>query len=323
MVQKETIGNIEKFILKNDDFQAEFISFGARMTRLSFKGTDVLLGYDNAEDYLTDTLFIGSTVGRFAGRIGNTSLSLNAKSIQLDRNENGTTCHHGGYNAFDKKFWISSVVNENTISFSRTAIDGEGGFPGNLEVSVQYTLLQNGIEVKHTAKCDQDTIVNLTNHAYFNLNGFDDPDSRELFLHLPADYYLPLNEKLIPTGEIANVSGTDFDFTSEKRIGMDLDHYFVYRHEEGVRYGGSLFSDKSGIRMDIETNQPGIQIYTCGAFEAKKGKGGIPLHLHQGIALETQGFPDSPNHSNFPSSILKACEVYSSKTRFLFTATKP
>ncbi len=319
MVTKEKIGNIEKFTITNKTFTAEFLSFGARITKLVFQGIDVLLGYDEPEDYLSDTLFIGATVGRFAGRIGNTELTLNNKIVHLDQNENGTTCHHGGFNAFDKRNWSSTIISDHSIKFTRISVDGEGGFPGNAEISVQYTLLDNGIEIDHTAKCDQDTLFNLANHAYFNLSGFDDPDAREMFLTLPAKNYLPLNDKLIPTGEIASVKGTKFDFIQDRKIATDLDHYFLYEKEDGMRFGGSLSSTKTGIRMDIETNQPGIQIYTCGVFEADKGKGGIPLHLNQGIALETQGFPDSPNHENFPSTTIYKNQIYNAKTRFYFS----
>ena len=321
MVTKETIGKIEKYSIQNKNIQAEFISFGARMTKLVFNGTDVLLGYDNAEDYLNDTLFIGATVGRFAGRIGKTDLTLKGSCFQLDKNENGTTCHHGGYNAFDKKFWKGTILSDNAISFTRISSDGEGGFPGNLKITVRYTLLENGVEIHHEAKTDQDTIVNLANHAYFNLAGFHNADARDMELTLSSDHYLPLNEKLIPTGEIKETKGTSFDFTRKRKIGVDLDHYFIFNsfngHQQNV---ATLYSPLSKIRMDILTNQPGVQIYSCGAFEADKGKGGIPLHLNQGLALETQGFPDNPNHNNFPDTILRTNETYISTTSFLFKA---
>jgi len=320
MVKIETIGNIETYTVKNGNIEAEFISYGARMTKLIYNGIDVLLGYDKIEDYLSDTLFIGATVGRFAGRIGSTELILNGKEIHLDRNENGTTCHHGGYNAYDKRFWSGQVISENSVCFTRTGTSGEGGFPGNLEISVYYTVLENGVEISHSAKTDEATFVNLANHAYFNLSGYQDPDAREMHLLLPSDHYLALNEKLIPTGTIEKSAGTKFDFSKFKKIQTDLDHYFIYREENGIRYGGSLYSDITKILMKIETDQPGIQIYTCGAFEADRGKGGIPLHLNQGIALETQGFPDSPNHPSFPSCIITPETPYRSTTRFIFSA---
>lgn len=319
MVTKKTIDKIETYTIENEGVQAQFLSFGARMTSLVFNGVDVLLGYDEPSDYLCDTLFIGATVGRFAGRIGKTDLNLNGNAFQLDQNENGTTCHHGGYNAFDKRFWNSRIASENSVSFSRISADGEGGFPGNLEISVHYTLLENGIEIRHEAKTDRNTIVNLANHAYFNLAGFDHPDAREMMLTLSAEHYLPLDQKLIPTGKIKKTKGTSFDFIQRRRIDVDLDHYFIFNHRENQpRVVGSLYSPLSKIRMDIITNQPGVQIYTCGAFEADKGKGGIPLHLNQGIALETQGFPDNPNHPNFPSTVLSPGETYVSTTKFLF-----
>lgn len=319
MIHKETVNKIEKYQISNENVQAEFISFGARMTKLVFNGIDVLLGYDDATDYLSDTLFIGATVGRFAGRIGKTDISLNGKNIFLDQNENNTTCHHGGYNAFDKKYWFGEILSDRAIAFSRVSANGEGGFPGNLSISVHYTLLDNGVEIKHFATSDQDTIVNPANHAYFNLAGYAHPDAREMHLALSSDHYLPLNEKLIPTGEIRNSRETDFDFRLQRRIGIDLDNYFIFNDScKKIRKVGSLYSPVSGIRMEIMTDQPGVQIYTCGAFQSDKGKGGIPLHLNQGIALETQGYPDNPNHPNFPTTILKAGEQYVSTTRFLF-----
>lgn len=321
MVRKETFDSIEKFTIENKNIKAEFISFGARLTKLVFNGIDVLLGYDYPADYLTDTLFIGATVGRFAGRIGKTKLNLNGCDFQLDQNENETTCHHGGYNAFDKRFWNGCILSENAVSFSRTSLNGEGGFPGNLEVTVTYTLLENGIQIQHVAKTDQETIVNLANHAYFNLAGFDHPDAREMHLSLEADRYLPLNQKLIPTGEVVATIGTEFDFSKDRKIAVDLDHYFVFKnYDKNPQLIGTLHSPSTGIRMDIVTDQPGVQIYTCGAFSAEKGKGGIPLHFNQGIALETQGFPDNPNHPNFPKTYLLPEETYLSTTKFLFSA---
>ena len=320
MVRNETIDSIEKFTIENKIIKAEFISFGARMTKLVMNGIDVLLGYDNPEDYLTDTLFIGATVGRFAGRIGKTDLNLDGRDFQLHQNENETTCHHGGYNAFDKRFWNGCILSENAVSFSRTSLDGEGGFPGNLEVTVTFTLLENGIEIQHVAKTDQETIVNLANHAYFNLAGFDHNDAREMLLSLDADHYLPLSPKLIPTGEIKETNGTNFDFSKERKIKVDLDHYFIFKNfDKKPRFIGSLRSPSTGIKMDIVTDQPGVQIYTCGAFSAEKGKGGIPLHFNQGIALETQGYPDNPNHPNFPKTYLLPEDTYVSTTRFLFS----
>ena len=319
MIQKETIGEINKFTITGKQIQAEFISFGARMTKIIYNGIDVLLGYDDPADYLNDKLFIGATVGRFAGRIGNASLQINGNSVQLDQNENTTTCHHGGYRGFDKWIWESKVISENSVCFTRTSPDGEGGFPGNLSISVQYTLLDDGIEITHSAKTDQETIVNLTNHAYFNLSGYQNADARELFLQLNADNYLPLNEKLIPTGEIRSVESTSFNFKKEKKIQTDLDHFFIFSDETDFRRVGRLRSETTGICMDIATNQRGVQIYTCGAFEADHGKGGIPLHRNQGIALETQGYPDSPNHISFPTALLKPNETYVSKTRFIFS----
>jgi len=319
MVKTETFGEIQRYTVVNGNISAQFLSFGARMTKIVFNGTDVLLGYDRPEDYLEDTLFIGATVGRFAGRIGNTYLTLGGKQVQLDQNENGTTCHHGGYHAFDKRHWRGVVISDNSVAFSRISENGEGGFPGNLEITVQYTVLENGIEICHRAKTDRETVVNLANHAYFNLSGFDNPDAREQYLSLSSDYYLPLNEKLIPTGEISSVKDTSFDFSAEKKIETDLDHYFIFTKNDEARPCISLYSPVTGIRMNVDTNQPGVQIYTCGAFEADKGKGGIPLHKNQGIALETQGFPDNPNHTAFPDTVLKPTETYFNKTKFTFT----
>jgi len=315
---KDLLGS-KKYTLENGKMKAELYSYGARINTLSFDGTDILLGYDSLEEIKNSNVYTGCTVGRFANRIHRGRFILNGKEYQLDQNEKGRNHHHGGSRGFDRFEWDGKILNDNAVEFSRISPDGEMGYPGNLKVSVTYTLEESALLISFSAACDQDTPLNLTCHTYFNLDGYRGSDCREMILNLNANHYLEVDEDLIPTGKLLPVQTTEFDFTEPKRIARDYDHCFVFSPAKENETRGSLYSKKTKIKMNLETDLPSVHVYTCSSFLDTCGKGKIPLHLHQGVALETEFFPDSPNHENFPSCILKSGEMFQSFTRFSFT----
>ena len=312
-------GTSRAFCLENDLLKVTLISFGARITNLEFCGKDLVIGYDDLEGFQNSTVYPGAIIDRYANRIANGRFELNGKVYQLGKNENDVTNLHGGPIGFDMMEWDSTVESENSVSFSRISPDGEMGFPGTVRVKVTYTLEEDALKIDYDADTDADTFLSLTNHVYFNLDGYDGEDCRNMKLMLRAPWYLPVDDKLIPSGEIRSVSGTVFDFTEEKTIGTDFDHCFVLGMDRKYQNAGRLYSEKTGIAMEIETDMPSVQFYSSGFLSDTVGKGGIPLHLHQAVALETQLFPDSPNHDNFPSTLLKPGEKFKSTTRYRFS----
>ncbi len=318
MIKEFMFGTSRGFEIQNDALKVKLISYGARITELHFDGKDVTLGFDRLEDYKESNIYCGAVVGRFGNRIANGRFSLNGTEYQLPKNEKGITTLHGGTEGFDRFEWDGEILSDNAVRFSRLSRDGEMGFPGNLAVSVTYTLEKDGLCIAYFAKTDADTHVNLTNHAYFNLDGCFGEDCLKMTLQLDAPKYLPVDDKLIPTGEIADVAGTIFDRRDTRPIETDYDHCFVFGMKQEYKKVGTLYSPHSGIAMDIETDMPGLQCYTCSGTNEKAGKGGVPLHLHHAVALETQFFPDTPNHENFPSTLLQASAPFESITRYRF-----
>ena len=236
---------------------------------------------------------------------------------------------HGGFSGFDRKLWAAQVLSdggEPSVRFTCTAEDGEEGYPGRLETAVTFTVTAaNALTIRYEARTDAPTVLNLTNHAYFNLNGFDGPDVRDTVLQIEADRYMPVDDKLIPTGELAPVEGTPFDFRAAKAIGRDFspelqgyDHNFVLCGE-GFRRALTAVSPRTGIRMECWTDQPGVQLYTAGALEEETGKGGKPMGHFQAFCAETQHFPDTPNHPEYPSAVLRPGEVFRSVTEYRFS----
>ncbi len=318
MIRTTDFFDTKKYILENEKIKLELLSYGARIHKLYFGGIDVVLGFDTLEDYQKDKRFLGATVGRYANRIAGGEFMLGENKYTLSKNENGITTLHGGEFGFDRFEWDAKILDENSVCFERISPDGEMGFPGELEVSVTYTLSDSAVIITYTAKCDGDTVFNPTNHAYFNLGGLGGKDCREMILQLNAEHYLPIDENLIPTGEIKKVDGTEFDFQDARKIGVDFDHCFVLSDPKKENLAGFLYSEESGIKMNIETDLPGIQLYTCEHFTDPAGKENIPLHDHHGVALETQFSPNSPNCLDFPSPILKKGEEFQSITKYSF-----
>lgn len=291
--------------------------------------TDVVLGYDSLAEYEAGTAYLGATVGRFANRIGGARFSLNGKEYTLAKND-GDNCLHGGVRGFDRQVWDAAILGDCAIRFSRLSPDGEEAFPGNLEVSVAFTLeADNALTIEYDAVSDADTLCNLTNHSYFDLSGC--AKAMEQILCINAERYLELGAGTLPTGKAARVQGTAFDFRTPKPVGRD-----IAQDAEQLRLGGgydhnfclsgthaaSLFSAVTGIRMDVFTDMPGMQLYSANFLGAQIGKGGRPMGDRGSVALETQLWPDAMNHWGFPSPVLRKGERLHSMTSYRFCINK-
>ena len=319
---------------------AKLTEFGAILTELwvpDAKGhaTNVVLGFDNLDQYVKGHPFFGAVAGRYANRIASGKFTLDGREYTLAKN-NGPNHLHGGLKGFDKKIWKSRPLPATdksvAVEFSTTSPDGEEGYPGTLNVTVTYTLTADGeLRIDYTATTDKATPINLTNHSYFNLAGGGSILNH--LLMIDADRYTVPDPTLIPTGEIALVKGTAFDFREAKPIGRDIggvmegtkgyDHNFVLNGTGGKLSLCARATDpKSGRVMEVWTTEPGVQLY-CGNHlnGSVKGVGGINYPQHSGFCLETQHFPDSPNKSSFPSCILRPGETLKSSTTFRFSTT--
>ena len=310
------------------------ITYGATIQEILFNGQDVALGFDTLEGYLENTSFQGAMIGRYGNRIAKGLFTLNGTTYDVGCNEGGFGHLHGG-NGFHGRVWEAAVLNagdEPSVRFTYQSKDGEEGYPGNLSVAVDVTVTaENALRFRYEATTDKDTVVNLTNHTYFNLHGWQNGTIMDLNLQLAADEFTPVDARFIPTGEIRGVEGTPFDFRVAKPIGRDMDladeqlaicggydHNFVIGQNGVAKTFARVESEKSGIGMECVTDQPGVQIYVSNGLAEKSGKGGVALYKHQGICLETQHYPDSPNHPNFPSTTLKAGDTVVSETSYRF-----
>lgn len=324
---------VEQFTLVGKGgLSATFITYGAILTNLVFEGKDVVLGQTSLEDYFKCIGYIGTTVGRYANRIAGGLFSLNGTTYNVGCNEEGRGHLHGGVKGFDKYVWSILDLTENSAELQIVSPDGDMGYPGTMTLTVRFTVEDdNSLALTYRAVSDKDTVINPTNHTYFNLNGFDGGTVLDTELQINADSILPVDTLLIPTGDYLPVDGTPFDFRAAKPIGRDIaledeqlalgsgyDHNFCLGNTCEYRHAVSAYSPRSGIRMDCYTTEPGVQLYTGNCLESDCGKGG-PMVRHQGFCLETQHFPDSPNHPQFPSVVLKAGEVFESFTRYTFT----
>lgn len=326
-------------LTNNNGMEAEFIDYGASLVKLwvpdkNGKKADVVLGYDTVEEYEKTTTYYGGFIGRCANRIGKASFTLNGKSYELDKNDNGN-CLHGGINGYNNRMYEVETFEEEegpVIEFSRLSPDMEQGFPGNLDITVTYTLThENELVIEYLAVPDKDTPVNLTNHAYFNLSGHNSGTILNHKVRLDADSFTPTDDKLIPTGEIAKVEGTPMDFRTLKSLGQDIDrdyeplnfaggydhNYVLNTTKDEIKLIGELVDDASGRRMEIYTDLPGVQLY-AGNFIEGSAKGGGEYVKRAGVCFETQYFPDALHHDNFPDIVVKAGEEFDSTTIYRF-----
>jgi len=338
-----------KYVIRKDGFKMKLISekltnkngieitllnLGAALIGASVPGPDgvrkeLVLGFENNEEYFNDPFHFGSTPGRFAGRIGGSRFTLNGITYDLPPNE-GRNQLHGGENGFAKKLWDTERDNEH-VTFSYISQDGENGYPGNLSVRIVYSLNDdNELTIEYTATTDADTVLNLTNHAYFNLNG-DDGKIFDHTLWIESDAFIITSKENIPTGEIRKTAGSALDFSESKRLGdviaadeeaitnfKGIDSCFVLKGE-GLRKVAVLSDPASGRTLEVITDQPGLQIYSSQWIpENTSGRGGVIYGPFSGVCLEAQHFPDSPNRPEFPSTILRKGEVFKATIIYRF-----
>ncbi len=332
---------VELYWIQNANIKAAFTNYGGRLVGLwvpdqNGKMTDVVVGMDNVKAFMTSSEpYFGATIGRVGNRIAKGQFTLNDKNYQVPIN-NGENALHGGGSGFEDRVWDAEKVDAATLVLRYHSIDGEQGFPGNLEVKVTYSMTaKDGLKMEYEASTDSPTIVNLTNHAFFNLNGEGSGSIVDHRLQIYADQYTPVDEGLIPTGELKPVEGTPFDFTTPHTIGqrieteniqlkngMGYDHNFVLNGTQkgGMNYVARVVGDKSGIVMDVISEEPGVQFYSGNFMEGKNQfKSGATDEFRTAFALETQHFPDAPNQSNFPQITLNPGEKYHTVSVYTFS----
>ncbi|MDY5941794.1 MAG: aldose epimerase family protein [Eubacteriales bacterium] len=338
-MEKKLFGNMPDgrevfaYILKNGEMEAEILTLGGILRRLVFRGTDVVLGYDDLESILTDTSYQGSLVGRHGNRIKDAHFFIDGKEYKLYVNTGKNNHLHGGKVGFNRRIWNAEEVSENRLVLTYFSPDGEEGYPGNLNVKVTYTLYEDAIGIHYEAVSDKDTYVNLTNHAYFNLNGNGEGNILDHSLQINADTYTEVDPELIPIGR-KPVEGTRFDFRTPKKIGRDLhgekvsDPDFGYDHNfnltgnpkvifDGHTLGVCAVLSNGKIEMTALTDQPGVQCYTGNFLDRKtlRFKGGVPQSPRMAVCLETQFEPDAPTRGE---NLLKAGAKYDTMTVYRF-----
>ncbi|HWE94144.1 MAG TPA: aldose epimerase family protein [Tepidisphaeraceae bacterium] len=349
-IQKSDFGTtadglpVEAYTLTNTHgLYAKIITYGATLVQMHApdrdnRDGDVVLGFDDLAGYQSKgNPFFGATAGRVANRIANGKFTLDGQEYTLATN-NGPNTLHGGTVGFDKKIWRAravATVNGPSVEFHYVSPDMEEGFPGTLDVTVTYTLTEDdALRIDYKATTDKPTIVNLTNHSYWNLSAVQSPTILDEVLILNADNYTPVNETSIPTGEIAPVRDTVFDFTEPHAIGeridqvpggppVGYDHNYVVNGKPGqLRIAARVQDPQTGRQMEVWTTEPGVQLYTSNYMDGVKGKGGVAYPRHGAVCLETQHYPDSINHPDFPSTVLRPGETYTSTTIHKFSTNK-
>lgn len=297
---------------------------------------DVNLGYETADDYINGTASLGATMGRYANRIAGGQFELDGQTYTLFKN-NGPHTIHGGKKGFRLRVWDGRQVDDASVELSYLSHDGEEGFPGNLRLKVVYSITdENALKLEYSATTDKATVINFTNHAFFNLKGEGQGDVLDHLLWVDAEQFTPTDATAIPTGEFRDVRGTPFDFTTPKSLGRDIamdneqlsfgggyDHNFVLKKSQGeLILAARLSEPTTGRIMDVYTTEPGLQVYTANSLTGAGtdiGKGGKSYGSRSAICLETQHFPDSPHHPAFPSTVLNPGEEYQSTTLYKFS----
>jgi aldose 1-epimerase len=340
-IKQRSFGNyynspVTEYTLTNaQGMQVSILDYGGTVSKLMVPDRngnidDVVLGFESFSGYLQkNDPYIGSLVGRYANRIANARFTLDGKTYTLAANDHGNSLH-GGNAGFDKVMWTVEKNGDSSLRLIYKSKDGEEGYPGNLNVQVIYTLgSDNSLKLDYTATTDKATPVNLTNHSYFNLSAGKGATILNHQLQLNADKYTPVNDKLIPTGQIADVKGTPMDFTTAKTIGNDIqkvkggyDHNWILnRNSNDLEKAAAVYEPKTGRYMEVFTTEPAIQFYSGnflnGALQlTKKGQ---PYVQHAALCLEAQHYPDSPNQPSFPNTILKPGETYRQTTVYKFS----
>ena len=349
-IEKKEFGTTEdnvtvyQFVLSNENgMEVSIINYGGIITSLKAKDRhgkyqDIVLGFNSLAPYEDENPYFGALIGRYGNRIAKGAFRLDDKTYNLDIN-NAPNHLHGGLKGFHKVVWNpKEIINDTNVSLELTYLSKhmEEGYPGNLDVKVTYTLNnKDELHVLYEAETDKKTIINLTQHSYFNLSGDFSEDILNHEIRINADAFLPVDETLIPTGEIRSVEGSPFDFRNLKLIGRDIDsndnqikfgkgydHCWVINNQDaGLRHVASLYHSQTGRIMEIESDQPGIQFYSGNFLDGTlESKGEGYYNYRTGLCLETQQYPDSPNQKNFPSVVLNPNEKYITKTIFKFSS---
>lgn len=322
---------MERVVIQSGSYSISVLSLGALLEDLVVpnrqgKSQHVVLKMDKVLENVTSPNY-GMVIGRYANRIADGAFTLNGETYQMEKNDHGNALHNGK-SSYGRHLWhfLPFDGEGDSVSLCYDSPDGDGGMPGNLFVTVTYTMGENGVlTLSYRARGDKDTVLNLTNHTYFNLSGKGSVADDSLQLRCP--YRLEVDGKLIPTGTLLPVAGTPFDFTKEKTIGQDIgkvgigyDHCYLIDREgkDGLVQFGRLYDPKSGIEMSMSTTLPAVQVYTGNFLDGSATCNGAKRH--EAVCFETQFYPDSPHHPDFPSTVLKAGEEYQSKTVYTFSA---
>ncbi len=323
----------------NKNLKAEILSYGGIIKNLWVKKSDneyidIVLGRDTLEEYFDNNGFYGAAVGRYANRIYRGKFLINGVEYNVGIND-GKNSLHGGKKGYDKYVWDveeAGTDNEPTLIMTITSPDGDEGFPGNVNIKMTYTLSENnGLVINYDAVTDKDTVINLTNHSYFNLNGITGSNIYNLYMQLNCDFYTPNTNECMPYGEILSVKNTPFDFTTGKLVGEEInsdyeqikmfggyDHNFII-NGTGFRKLGTVSSSETNISMEVYTDKPGVQLYTGNCIqEGRVCKNGQMYNIHDALCLETQYFPNSTSYSHFLSPVLKAGDRYNFTTEYRF-----
>lgn len=330
---------VEKYTITNNiGTKVSIITYGATLASVETvdkngKSADIIVGFDDIEGFVERTDYQGVIVGPYANRIGNSTFTIDGVEYKVNSNENVVTCLHS-CGEFNTAIWDVKATGEDFIELSYLSPDGVNGFPGNLIVTVRYTLTdENELKLEYNAISDKKTLINLTNHAYFNLGGYDSGTILNHKLTIDADYYTPVDKLSIPTGEIASVDGTPFDFRKEKTIGESIDadveqlnftggydhNFCINNYDSTVKKVATVYEPVSGRVLEVFTDLPGIQFYAGNFLKGVIGKGGKPAGKRTGFCLETQYYPDTPNKMNFPQCTFDANEKYHTVTVFKFS----
>lgn len=342
-VNVETFGSTSKkeeavlYTLTNENgMSASITNYGAALVKLNVpdkegKLRDVVLGYDDVTGYEKGAVSFGAPVGRNANRIGGAVITIQDKTYELEKNENGNNLH-SGTNYYNKRIWNVGEKTDSKIEFVLHSPDGDQGYPGTLDMHVTYELTEdNELRLIYDAVPDQDTIINMTNHSYFNLDGHDSGNVLKELVTLDADYFTRADAQSIPTGELVDVTGTPMDFRMPRalgeaidadyeavRLGKGYDHNWVLKNNGKFDKVAQAVSEKSGIVMEVWTDLPGMQMYTANFLDNEHGKNGAVYGIRDAVCFETQYFPDAVHHENFASPICKKGMPYHTVTSYKF-----
>ncbi len=327
---------ISSYTLENGGMSVTAINYGGIITSIVVDSVDVALGRDSLEEYFNNSGYLGAAIGRHANRIANGKFELNGQMYTVGANE-GANSLHGGFIGWDKRVWdaeASEIDGDPSLILTLTSADGDEGFPGEVSVKMTYTLTKAGtLRIRYEAVSDKDTLVNMTNHTYFNLSGCTSESGIEdHVITINADFYTPNSADCMPTGEVLSVSGTPFDFRTPKPAGKDMSSsdeqirmFGGYDHNYpingfGFRFAAAAESPKTGIRLEVWTDRPSVQFYSGNGIESGRVyKGGMDYAVHQGLCFEPQCFPNAMSHSHYPNPILRAGERYDTVTEYRFS----